>query len=195
MRLFSGAPNFTAWPDPVDGRWKIRFLEWLQEVTKIEMLLETGTCHGVTPQCLSEKFKNIYTIELHDELFQISKERLSQLPNVHLYHGSSRTMLDTILTNDVPAGRILFWLDAHNSGPHTANDGDPLPDELEAATRLRPDALIVVDDQMDIMHFYDQIFQGRPELFETFKDYNIEFRTGEIMLHRKGVYNIPEFVK
>src|SRR5579859_2004061 len=100
---FLGAPKFKAHPDPVNGNWKIAFLDWLRQVTGIRILFETGTCEGVTPYVLNNKFRQIYTIELHEGLFKKSQERLSQFKNIHQYHGSSREMLEVILAHDVPA--------------------------------------------------------------------------------------------
>jgi len=92
-------------------------------------------------------------------------------------------MLEDILNKDVPKEPVLFWLDAHSSGPHTADDGDPLHDELEVVMRLRPDALIVVDDRKDA-EFEDTL---------DFTGWQKEYRTGEVIIHKSGMYNIPPF--
>jgi hypothetical protein len=181
------APHFVKWPDPVHGMWKIDLLDWLGKITGLKTLIETGTCEGVTPFFLRNDFEAIHTLELHDGLFQTSVERLRLYPHIHCYHGSSRTMLEPLLENTVPAGPLLFWLDAHSSGPHTANDGNPLPDELRVITKLRPESVIVIDDMMGLNEFLGQV--GDVDL----SDWQIEYRTGEIVMHKKGLYNIPAF--
>ena len=180
------APNFKQWPDAVDGIWKIELLRWLGQQTKIDILFETGTCHGVTPRMLNQDFAEIYTIELMPSLFESAKEQLAPFPNVKMYHGSSRTMLSGILQT-VPQRPILFWLDAHSSGPHTADDGDPLADELLVIMRERPDSLIVIDDMRDaeLKHVV--------EMGVDFSGWHKEYRTGEVILYRDGQYQIPEF--
>lgn len=181
-----GAPNFRAWPDPVDGMWKINLLRWLHQVTYIDVLVETGTCEGVTPFNLKSDFKLIYTVELHDGLFAGAQRWLAPYKHIHCYHDSSRTALGRIL-KDVPEGPVLFWLDAHSSGPHTADDGNPLPDELRIITALRPDALIVIDDMIGLDSFFGQVESV------DLKDWHVEYRTGEIVLYQHDRYQIPEF--
>ena len=57
-----GAPGFKQWPDPVDGMWKIELLRYLGKVFDLSILVETGTCEGVTPFFLHDDFRDIYTI-------------------------------------------------------------------------------------------------------------------------------------
>jgi len=187
-----GAPNFRAWPDAVDGRWKWEFLRWLGSITGIKTLVETGTCEGVTPFNLKGDFDRIYTIELHDGLFEGAQRWLAPYKHVRCYHGSSRTILervidDAIVDNGVGSCPILFWLDAHSSGPHTANDGDPLSDELRTITKYAENGLIVIDDMMGLDQFRGQV--SSVDLI----DWHVEYRTGEIVLHREGRYAIPPF--
>lgn len=182
------APNFTAWPDAVSGEWKLELLRWLREQTGIEVLIETGTCEGVTPYRLRDEFKLIYTIELHDGLYQRSCDLLRPYDHIRCYHGSSRTILRNILKPGTDA-RILFWLDAHSSGPHTANDGDPLTDELLAITELCANALVVIDDMRSVNELRGQVHEV------DLTGWHIEYRTGEIVLHQEGRYSIPEFEK
>lgn len=182
-----GAPNFTKWPDSVDGQWKIELLRWLRQTTGIDVLVETGTCEGVTPFNLKHDFREIHTIELHDGLYESASRWLAPYAHIHCNHGSSRTMLASMLRDDVPPGPILCWLDAHSSGPHTANDGDPLSDELRVIIALRPDALIVIDDAMGLDQFIGQVSSVNLD------GWHVEYRTGEIVLYQEGRYNIPPF--
>src|ERR1035437_1070824 len=181
-----GAPDFKQWPDSVDGMWKIELLRWLGKITGIKTLIETGTCEGVTPWNLRNDFDSIHTIELHAGLFESATKRLSGLRHVKQWYGSSRGELANMI-NRAGTGPILFWLDAHSSGPHTADDGDGLPFEIETITRLCPDALIVVDDMMSRDQFVGQIDCNFP------RGWTCEYRTGEIIMHRAGKYSIPEF--
>lgn len=188
---FKGAPNFVKWPDPVDGMWKIGLLRWLGQVTGIKTLVETGTCEGVTPFNLKDDFDEIHTIELHDGLFAGAERWLAPYRHIRCYHGSSRTMLRELLASKaIPPGPAIFWLDAHSSGPHTANDGDPLSDELRAIVDLRPNALVVIDDMMGLDQFRGQVSSV------DLSGWKVEYRTGEIVLHAHSDperYSIPPF--
>lgn len=181
-----GAPGFKAWPDPVDGRWKWELLAWLGATCGIDTLIETGTCEGSTPFALASNFKEIYTCELHDGLYEVSKKRLAGLSNVRLYHESSPQWLRGLLPRIPPEVPLLFWLDAHSSGPHTADDGDPLANELRAIYELCPNPLVVVDDQIDAS--FQRLVAGGLSLDGWIKEY----RTGEVIMH-KGGYSIPPF--
>ena len=159
------APGFKKWPDAVNGEWKLEFLRWLAKETHIQTLVETGTCEGVTPYFLRNDFSQIYTIELHPPLYEISFHRLSEFKNIQQYLGSSKTLLRGVINEIGPEKPILFWLDAHTCGPHTADDGDPLPHELKTIMKMCPEALIVIDDMKDaeleyLTRLYGTDFEG-----------------------------------
>jgi hypothetical protein len=191
-----GAPNFKQWPDAVDGKWKWELLRWLRYETGVDILVETGTCEGVTPYNLHNDFKEIHTIELHQGLYENAHERLRDFPNVFQYLGSSKEALEKVLLWHVPAGPVMFWLDAHSSGPHTADDGDPLPFELKTIMRLRPDALIVIDDMHCVDFCEPDPVTGKTYIESNgldFSGWKREFRTGELIIYKEGRYKIPEF--
>jgi hypothetical protein len=182
----NGAPNFSHWPDPVEGRWKQKLLIWLSLVTDIKILVETGTCEGATPLAVHPYFREIHTIELHPKLFEIAFHWIGKLSNVFMYPGASQEILPKIL-EQFPGEPLLFWLDAHASGPHTAQD-NPLPEELKIITSMSPDALIVIDDQKDALLPREGF--ARPRQYPA---WHREYRTGEILMHKIGRYRIPPF--
>ena len=177
-----GAPGFKQWPDAVNGEWKLSLLRWLQGITGIDILCESGTCEGITPARLQDCFREIHTIELHPGLYENARNRLKDFPHVKQYFGSSRKLFAPILEKLGPQP-IMFWLDAHSSGPHTADDGDVLPEEIAIITRLCPDALIVIDDMKDAFLHAELDPPG----------WHREFRTGEILMFKSGRYKIPPF--
>lgn len=177
-----GAPDFKEWPDAVSGMWKIELLRWLGSITGIKILVETGTCEGVTPWNLQNDFDRIYTVELHKGLFESAAKRLSEIKNVYQCFGDSREFLRNFF-EEPPTSPILFWLDAHSSGPHTADAGDPLAEEITIITQNCPDALIVIDDMMGL-------YDGRAI---SVPGWHREYRTGEIVMYKNGRYSIPEF--
>lgn len=186
-----GAPNFNHWPDSVDGMWKIELLRWLGKTFHIPVLIETGTCQGSTCVCLERDFERIYTVELHPGLYEEARERLAPFPHIVFRKGDSRQelpmMIHMAFTESRQRGPILFWLDAHPSGDHTANAGDPLAKEVEIITDMCPDALIVVDDMIGIPQFIGQVSSV------NLSGWHLEYRTGEIIMHREHRYSVPEF--
>lgn len=176
------APNWSQPGDPVDGVWKEDLLRYLGALFGITVLVETGTCEGSTIAKLHSNFEQIHSIELSSYYFRKAVERLSDKKNIYLYHGNSTTLLSGLLISIVNSP-TLFWLDAHSSGGLTANEGDPLAEELKIIMEKRPDALIVIDDMKDA------------ELTHTgidFTGWHKEYRTGEVIMH-KGGYIIPPF--
>jgi hypothetical protein len=187
-----GAPHFKAWPDSVDGLWKFSFLRWLGAVCDIDVLVETGTCSGSTPVALNMDFEDIYTVELDLTRYEESRRRLLTYHNVQLWQGDSRERLPMMIALAQDGHRkILFWLDAHASGSHTAQD-NPLSDELKIIMQLCPDALIVIDDQMN-GDFIDG--EGRYILDDDvdLTGWHHEYRTGEVLMYKEGRYSIPPF--
>ena len=162
-----------------NGVWKQKLLLYLALTFDLRTLVETGTCDGGTLGGVYSVFEACHSIELYKYYYDISRERFKDKINVHLYHENSGLFLRHLLTK-IPDVPTLFWLDAHSSGGLTADAGDPLPAELEAIFDLRPNSLIVVDDQQE---------QSLPAVREGWiRDY----RCGSLMIH-KGGYVIPPF--
>jgi predicted O-methyltransferase YrrM len=177
-----GAPNWHGVRDIVDPAWKVELLRWLGSICKLRTLVETGTCHGATSFALQKDFDKIYTIELHDGFYELSRQKFQSVDNIFIYHGSSPDMLQKLLPT-LPPGPLLFWLDAHTSGPHTAQ-GDPLAEEMKVISDLRPDSLVVIDDESNA-----QLLRV-PE--STLDGWTGEYRTGEVIMQRGG-FTIPPF--
>ena len=174
--------------DVVPPRWKCDLLRWLGQELGLRNLVETGTCWGASCMELYKDFDKIFTVELSDSLYngaEVNFRRL-RIGNVVQYKGSSRTMLPVMLA-DVPPGPVLFYLDAHGSGNGTADDGDPLADELKIIMQLRPDSLIVIDDCADCE------LEPIKKQGVDFTGWHKEYRTGEVILHREGQYVVPLF--
>jgi len=181
-----GAPNWKSNKDSVDGMWKIQLLIWLGQTFHIRHLIETGTCHGTTPAVSWTFFDTVNTIELHDGLFAAARERLKDIKSIRVHHGSSPIVLPGVIES-VPREPILFWLDAHASGPQTADDGDPLGKELAIVMRMCPDALIVIDDMAD------EHLRHLTERGLDLTGWHREYRTGEIIMYQEGRYRVPPF--
>jgi hypothetical protein len=108
--------------------------------------IETGTCFGDTVEVSRHHFDKVISIELSEELHELNKERFQGKRNVSLWLGDSGQLMSKVLEH-APAGRILFWLDAHCSGPGTAGGECPILAELTAIAALEiKDHCIVIDD-------------------------------------------------
>jgi hypothetical protein len=115
---------------------------------RCSVFVETGTYLGDTVEILRYYFDKVFSIELHGKLHELNKKRFQGKGNVSLWLGDSGRLMSEVLQH-VPTGRILFWLDAHYSGPGTAAEGRDCPvlAELTAiAAHQRKDHCILIDD-------------------------------------------------
>lgn len=181
------SPNYVV-GEASDGIWKRELLVYLGKEFNLKTLIETGTCDGGTLLGVLHAFDDIHTIELSEHYYNLSKKTFESNPHVKLHLGNSGIVLREILENteNVPT---LFWLDAHPSGGLTASfeeGGDPLPEEIKTIMELRPNSLIVIDDQCN------DLLQNVVEAGVDLSGWTKEFRCGTVFLHN-GSYNIPEF--
>jgi predicted O-methyltransferase YrrM len=184
-----GSPSY---PEGVPGVWKVELLRWLADTQHINYMIETGTCEGSSCVALSNSFMYIYTVELHDGLYEHARQRFEDLyiRNVGQFKGSSKERLPEML-RACPPGPVLIFLDAHSSGPHTADDGNPLPTEIRAIVTTRRHAIIVVDD----MHSLEDFFAAAEISAESLEvlGWKVEYRTGEVIIYQPSLYTIPPF--
>jgi hypothetical protein len=144
---------------------------------KYEVLVETGTFMGGTVEALSNKFKNLYTIELSKMLYLISKERLKSINNIQFLFGNSIDVLPKVLTKvSKPA---IIWLDGHYSGGITAK-GDsecPIIGELNAIKQFGKNLnhIILIDDIrcFDGLGDYPSVEKLKEEIIKINSNYQI----------------------
>jgi hypothetical protein len=107
-------------------------------------LVETGTYLGDTTAGLIGSFARIFTIELDSTLAAAARDRFKDQPSVTAVEGDSATEL----ANLIPSlnGPAVFWLDAHNCGPHTADAPLPLLTELQTISERGQPDVILIDD-------------------------------------------------
>ena len=126
---------------------KRRHLLELSKDFKGGIFVETGTFLGQTTEYLTTHFRQIYTIELSEALYQQAKKRLGKYQCIEQIHGDSATALADILNKiDEPS---VFYLDGHYSGGITAktNKVTPIFEELSYIfNHPIKDHLIIVDD-------------------------------------------------
>lgn len=114
-----------------------------------DTFIETGTYFGETVDMVlkTSLYKNIHSIELNDELFNLAKIKYQNDPSVTIWHGDSVDRLREIV--DSLEGPATFWLDAHASGSLCGGKtgGSPLLEELDIiASSPIKDHTIIIDD-------------------------------------------------
>ena len=121
-------------------------IDYLQKSRKLDTFVEGGTYKGDTAKNMSSQFDKVYTIEKSEEMFNIAKNNLENIPSITLLKGDTREHLQHILEKN---DNILFWLDAHWSGEGTYGEEDecPLITELDIIFKhTEKNYLILIDD-------------------------------------------------
>lgn len=117
----------------------------------IKNFVETGTCFGTTLEIVKNDFRQLYSIELSETLYEQTKSRLAYFNNINLFQGDSAEVLPKII-QDINEP-ILFWLDAHYSCGVTArgNRDTPISSEVESILKhpLCKQHVILIDDARD----------------------------------------------
>jgi hypothetical protein len=97
----------------------------------IKILVETGTYLGETLEACKSHFKQLISIELDQNLYQVAVEKFANDKQIQICQGDSGQLIENIL-NDINQP-CLFWLDGHYSEGITAK-GDlntPVMNELK----------------------------------------------------------------
>jgi len=150
--------------------------------------IETGTCLGEGVYlALKAKFRNIISIELSEELYNICVKEFKYYPNVILYHGDSTELIwDIIKDINEP---ITFWLDAHYCGEvgykdlissHNNKILTPLHEEIKIIEKHHvKNHTIIIDDVRSFINA-DVI----SSLYRINKNYCVSFTDGT---HRNDI--------
>jgi hypothetical protein len=114
----------------------------------LEVLVETGTFEGDTVAQVRELFETVYTVELSEKYFEISRQRFLHDPAVYVSQGHSPDWLKELTPRlkDLP---VLYWLDAHWCvAEQTAGEISqcPLMEELKAIGCLNSQSVLMIDD-------------------------------------------------
>ena len=118
----------------------------------VKYFVETGTYKADTTILASKIFEKVFTMEIVELLYKNCVQRVDSLEikNIDLYHGDSLKRLPEIASSLEES--TLFFLDAHQSGGDTSNNGIqvPLYEEITAIVTNRnkkvESDIFVVDD-------------------------------------------------
>lgn len=119
-----------------------RFIQTIVQEFGIDIFFETGTYTAATTLNAAPFFKKLYTVELHDQLFNQAKQKLAHCSNVNIFHASSPEIIKQI--GPTINGTVLFWLDAHYSGEGTALSYNN-PFAADAITAIRAELSAIKD--------------------------------------------------
>lgn len=160
-------------PSPPPHLIKQKIIKEYTRRFAIDTLIETGTYLGQMVSATKNTFKEIFSIELDNELFEKAKKKFARYPHIHIIHGDSgKILLEILASLKKPC---LFWLDAHYSGGITAK-GDvetPIKEELEAILRHSVrDHVILIDDANQLVGKNDY------PTIKWIRDYVLKHRSG-----------------
>ncbi|QLL09616.1 hypothetical protein [Mycobacterium vicinigordonae] len=103
----------------------------------------------------------VFSVELHDELYAAAERKFAQNPNINIIHGDSLVEIPKIIAS-CPAPPLVF-LDGHFSGPGTAEGAEMEPAEStlgRLATVTPAGTTVVIDD----LRLFGSGLAGFPEL-------------------------------
>ena len=118
----------------------------LQKEYNIETFIEAGTFQGVTAVWASTLFKNVFTIELSEQLYTNTSANYQHIQHIKFLYGHTVEHLKAIVPQ--LQGSALFWLDAHWSGGITAGQEEecPILRELQIIKESEWEHFILIDD-------------------------------------------------
>jgi hypothetical protein len=118
--------------------------------------IETGSCRGDgIKKALDAGYEMVFSVELHDGLFEHCQKRFNNDQRVTLFKGYSYDCLPKMLKE-----RSVIFLDAHPAGPETAGHEELMKEgtgsafdqdiiirnELKVILGHRMDHVIIIDD-------------------------------------------------
>ena len=134
-------------PIPPPHAVKEEIVKDIAKKSNLKIFIETGTFLGDMVNVVKNFFEEIYSIEINEKLYQISKKRFKKYNHIHIIKGDSGGILKFLLRKiNKPA---LFWLDAHYSGGITdrGEKETPITKELQNILNHQlKNHIILIDD-------------------------------------------------
>lgn len=117
-----------------------------------KIFVETGTYKGTTTIQAARFFDTVYTTEIKKELWKEAKQNAEKekMTNINFLLGDSLVLLEEKIMPKIRGREVVFFLDAHQSGPDTSNNNKqlvPLIEELKIilSVPLGPSVFILDD--------------------------------------------------
>jgi len=135
-------------PLPPPHAYKQMLISNFQKKYTYNYFIETGTYRGDMVEIQKYNFKNIFSIELDNDLYIKAKDRFRKNDNIKIFNGDSGNILPIVLKNINESA--IFWLDGHYSDGITAkgNLNCPIFNELKAIFDMKNtlEHIILIDD-------------------------------------------------
>ena len=147
--------------------------------------VETGTYRGVSTMVAAQKIKNVYTIEICQELYESTKNDLLSkgFTNIEFIFGDSLTELPSIMDkiNETDGGAIYF-IDAHISGSDSGwNNTNRVPifEELDIilSYKIKPSVFIIDDLRLWKNNTWDWAHVTNEKLLSFFSERGVNVST------------------
>jgi len=177
------------------GKTGLLTQEELQDIIKdkkIKVMLETGTYLGDSTLEGSKMFEHVHTIEIVPELREQAIEKCKDRDNITFHLGDTVKLLPNIV--DEIREPCLWFLDAHQSGPETSNNGEewvPLLKELAAILEHMNrdvDNVFTIDDVRLFSKHWDWEGVSIKSIEECFRVHGVEIKYRRIKNDRFTVY-------
>jgi hypothetical protein len=150
-------------------------LNYFPDLSKqIKNFIESGTYKGGTTRIASQIFETVHTIEIVPTLYAESQQNNKGISNINYHLGDSVKFLPIIVSKiDSP---MFIFLDAHQSGRDTSNNGKnvPLLEEMKVILSvLKSSSIIVIDDVRLFSKYWDWMEISPETILKCFEDFEI----------------------
>lgn len=134
------------YPVPTPHYVKQQVISNYQQKFNYQVLIETGTYLGDMVHAQKKNFKELYSIELSNTLYNKAKKRFYNNKHITLLQGDSGELLSELLSKIKEP--TIFWLDGHYSKDITAKAAlnTPIISELKAVFNNNKNHVILIDD-------------------------------------------------
>lgn len=164
---------------------KSEIIEIIQDFPDISIFVETGTYLGNSTKEASFVFDKIITIEINEQLYNKAIDFCDDVikeKNIIFYLGDTLNLLPNIVNTIKESCESCMWfLDAHQSGIDTSNNGIHVPLLLELDIILsklykKVNHIFVIDDVRLFSNAWDWSDISFQSIHSIFKKYDIPIK-------------------
>lgn len=176
--------SFVRSRDPENLSLDESYIKMIADAFNAHNFVETGTYKAHTTIKAAKKFKQVYTVELSEELYEQAKKTCKNQPNIILYQGDSAQVLPQILKKI--KGKTVIFLDAHFSLFDTAqgSQNTPILTELSVIKKAGiKDAILIIDDarmfytpQINVKNTFVDGYPNLNDIVEKILEINPEYQ-------------------
>lgn len=154
----------------------------------IKYFVETGTYKGDSTREAAQVFDTVHTIEINENLYNNTKNLCNELgiTNIHFHLGDTVQLLSNIISS-IP-DKCFWFIDAHQSGPDTSNNGTwvPLLEELDIVLSQADEksGVYVFDDERLFSKHWDWAEVSSESILDKFKSHGVKTKLSLIMNDR-----------